>query len=160
VEPNPGVVALSWASKDVMGDCVMGDWMSGSEKLAAYRLHAAHCAEVAQRNFGRRGEGRASRNVYGLAAARRTSQEEQRVPTACRGNDRVAAIQSRRLRQQVLEQVNSRSSAITASVLAWPGARSGGDWRSASSSVRRRLRGAPPLPFLRRGGVHFPSYDG
>ena len=28
----------------------MGDWMSGSEKVAAYRLHAAHCAEIAQRS--------------------------------------------------------------------------------------------------------------
>jgi hypothetical protein len=28
----------------------MGDWMSGSERVAAYRLHAAHCAEIAQRS--------------------------------------------------------------------------------------------------------------
>jgi hypothetical protein len=35
---------LGFASKDVMGD-----WMSGSERAAAYRLHAAHCAEMAQR---------------------------------------------------------------------------------------------------------------
>ncbi len=27
--------------------------MSGSEKLAAYRLHAAHCAEIAQRTSDR-----------------------------------------------------------------------------------------------------------
>ena len=25
--------------------------MSGSEKVAAYRLHAAHCAEIAQRSL-------------------------------------------------------------------------------------------------------------
>jgi len=29
----------------------MGDWMSGSEKVAAYRLHAAHCAEIARRSW-------------------------------------------------------------------------------------------------------------